>query len=124
MSTGIYNKAVGDLVREALRAATITGSSMPVEDSDFATGMTALNDVLAFLQTQGIHLWSETEALLPLNPNQQSYSLGVGGDHCFTDYQYTTAVAALSGATAIDVVSTAGMTIGDNIGIELSTGEP
>jgi len=122
MSTGVYAKAVGDLVREALRAATITGSSMPVEESDFANGMTALNDVLAYLQTQGIHLWSETEALLPLNPDQQSYSLGVGGDHCFTDYHYTTAVATASGLSAIDVVSTSGMTAGDNIGIELSTG--
>lgn len=121
MSTAVYLKTAGDLINEALRAATITGSQMPVEDDDFAKGFTALNDVLKFWQTKQIHLWSETEALLPLNPNQQKYSLGVGGDHCFTDYVYTTGVAALSGVTSIDVASTAGMANGDNIGIELST---
>jgi hypothetical protein len=123
MSTASYYKTAGDLIEEALRAATITGSQMPVEPSDFAKGFTALNDVLKFWQTKQIHLWSETEAFLPLNINQQKYKLGIGGDHCFTDYVYTTASAsAISGATVIVPVTTAGMTVGDFIGIELSTG--
>lgn len=121
MSTGVYEKTAGDLIREALRASTITGAEMPVEYADFANGQTALNDILSHWQAQGIHLWSETEAVLPLNPNQQSYTLGVNGDHCFSAYVYTTGLAALAGSTALDVVSTTGMTAGDNIGIELST---
>lgn len=120
MSTAVYLKTAGDIYREALRAATITGSEMTAEASDLALAATATNDVLKLWQTKQIHLWSETEALLPLNPNQQKYTLGIGGDHCFTDYVYTTGVAALAGVTAIDVGSTEGMNSGDNIGIELS----
>ncbi len=122
MSTATYLKTAGDLINEALRAATITGSQATVETSDFNKGFTALNDVLKLFQTKQIHLWSETEAFLPLNPAQKLYSLGSGGDHCFTDYEYTTAEAGVIGAVIIDVVSTDGMTAGDNIGIELSTG--
>lgn len=123
MSTGVYNKTAGDLINEALRAANITGTDMPVEASDFANGFTCLNDVLLILQSDQIHIWSETEAFLPMTTDTQSYTLGVSGDHCFTDYESTTvSVIALSGATTIDVGSTSGMTAGDNIGIELDDG--
>lgn len=123
MSTGVYDKTASDLINDALRTASITGTEMPVESSDFANGFTCLNDVLAILQTEQIHIWSETEAFLPMTTDTQVYTLGSSGDHCFTDYEYTTvSVIALSGATTIDVESTAGMTAGDNIGIELDDG--
>lgn len=123
MSTGVYNKTAGDLINDALRTANITGTDMPVEESDFANGFTCLNDVLFAMQAEQIHIWTETEAFLPMTANTQVYTLGVSGDHCFTDYKYTTvSVIALSGATTIDVGSTAGMTAGDNIGIELDDG--
>ena len=122
MSTGVYEKTAGDLIRDALRAATITGISLPVQPSDFAQGQMLLNDILASWQTKQIHVWSNTEAFLPLNPNQQQYSLGLNGEHCFTDYVYTTATAAaLPGATTVEL-DTTGMTAGQFIGIELSTG--
>lgn len=120
MSTGVYNKTVGDLVRDSLRAATISGIEIPVESSDFAQGFNAYNDLLAALQAKQIHIWSETEAVLPLNVGQSKYVFGT--DHAFTDYQYTTASSAISGATSLNVVSTAGALAGDFIGIELSTG--
>jgi len=123
MSTGIYLKTAGDLVREALRDATITGAEMPVENVDFARGTTALNDLLAHWQAQGIHLWSHTEAVLPLNPSQASYDIGLSGTHCFTNYVFTTVrTAAILGATTLEVTSTTGMTNGDFIGVELSNG--
>lgn len=123
MSTGGYLKTAGDLIREALRDATITGSEMPIDESDFSIGTVTLNDTLAHWQAQGIHLWSHTEAILPLNPNQASYDIGKTGTHCFTNYVYTTVkTAATAGATSLDVTSTTGMTNGDFIGIELSTG--
>ena len=120
MSTGVYAKTAGDLIRDALRAATISGIAFPVETDDFDQGETALNDILLNLQTKKVHIWSLTEALIPLNPDQQKYVFGT--DHAFTDYVYTTASAALVGATTLDVVSTVGMTNGDNIGVELSDG--
>jgi len=120
MSTGVYAKTAGDLIRDALRAATISGIALPVDPTDFAQGETALNDILLNLQTKKVHIWSETEALIPLNADQQKYTFGT--DHAFTDFVYTTASAALIGVTTLDVASTTGMTTGDFIGVELSDG--
>ena len=123
MSTGVYAKTAGDLVRDALRDASIVAAEIPVQVVDFQRGFNAMNDILVQWQTQGTHLWTETEAFLPLNINQQEYSLGVGGDHCFTSYVYATTTAGYAAAaTAIAVNSTTGMTNGDFIGIELSNG--
>lgn len=120
MSTGVYAKTAGDLIRDALRAATISGISLPVQSEDFAQGESALNDILMSLQTEQIHIWAQTEALIPLNPDQTKYVFGA--DHIFTNYVYTTASAAIATATALTVVSTAGMTTGDFIGVELADG--
>ncbi len=123
MSTGVYAKTFGDICRAALRDAGIVAVEMPIQPAHFAIATSTANDVLAHWQAQGIHLWNETEALLPLNPSQTEYSLGVGGDHCFTNYVYTTtdsAIAAL--AIVIPLTITTGMTIGDFIGIELASG--
>lgn len=120
MSTGVFNKTVGDLVRDALRAASISGIQVSVDESDFAIGLSSLNDLLAAWQAKQIHIWSETEAIIPMVTGQAKYVLGI--DHIFTDYQYTTALAATSGATSLDVGSTTGALAGDFIGIELSTG--
>jgi hypothetical protein len=143
MSTAIHQKTAGDLIRAALRAASISGISLDVEPSDFLTGSEALNDLLSWLQTKQIHLWSETEALLPLNPNQKQYLLP--GAHCFTDYVYTVttsanegdSIFALDGETVLDlgdgsvlafaderlrVTTVEGMTVGDFVGIELPNG--
>lgn len=120
MSTGVYAKTAGDLIRDALRAASISGISLPVQPEDFAQGESALNDILMSLQTEQIHVWAQTEALIPLNPDQTKYVFGT--DHAFTNYVYTTASAAIATATALTVVSTAGMTTGDFIGVELADG--
>lgn len=123
MSTGVYAKTAGDLIRDALRDASISGGEMPIESIDFQRGTTACNDILAHWQAQGIHLWAHTEAVLPMNPYQASYDIGKTGTHCFTSYVFTTAkTIALSGATTLDVATTSGMTTGDFIGVELSTG--
>ena len=94
MSTGVYAKTAGDLIRDALRAATISGISLPVQSEDFVQGESALNDILMSLQTEQIHVWAQTEALIPLNPDQTKYVFGT--DHIFTNYVYTTADAAIA----------------------------
>jgi hypothetical protein len=123
MSTGVYNKTFGDACRAALRDAGIVAVEMPIQAAHFALAQSTANDVLSHWQAQGIHLWSETEALLPLNPNQTEYSLGAGGAHCFTDYVYATATAAIASlAVIVPCSTTEGMTVGDFIGVELADG--
>lgn len=142
MSTGIHLKTAGDLIRDALRASNISGISLQIDETDFEQGQTALNDILSWLQTKQIHLWSETEAFLPLNPNQKRYSFP--GDHCFTDYVCTASTAASDDSILdlgeeilldlgddflfsfstkhVSVESTEGMNVGDFVGIELANG--
>lgn len=143
MSTGVHLKTAGDLIRQALRDASITGIALQVDETDFELARVALNDILSWLQTKQIHLWSETEAFLPLNPNQKRYSLP--GDHCFTDYVCTKTTAANTGPAVFDlggeilleldggallvfedgrirVGTVTGMNVGDFVGIELPNG--
>lgn len=142
MSTGVYLKTAGDLIRDALRAANISGIALQVDETDFEQGRVALNDILAWLQTKQIHLWSQTEAVLPLNKNQQKYSFP--GDHAFTDYVCTKTTSGNTGPAVFDLDSgtllevngsllyleddrlrletVTGMNIGDNIGIVLPNG--
>jgi len=129
MSTAIYDKTAGDLLRDALRDASIVGVGIPINGEDWTIASSALNDVLSFWQAKAqINLWRETQALLPLNPNQSDYFLGPNGDHCFTDYVYSVSNAsAIAGATGIfinngAVIAAAGYTTGDFVGVELDTG--
>ena len=123
MSTGVYNKTFGDLCRSALRDAGVVSVEMPIQAPHLSLAQSTANDVLSHWQAQGIHLWSETEAVLPLNPNQIEYSLGAGGAHCFTNYVYSTSTSAVSSSgTVIPCSTTTGMTVGDFAGIELANG--
>jgi len=123
MSTGVYTKTFGDICRAALRDTGIVSPEMPIQVPHFTIAQEVANDVLAHWQALGIHLWSEAEALLPLNPSQTEYSLGAGGAHCFTDYVYATASSAIASlATVIPCSTTTGMTVGDFVGVELIAG--
>lgn len=122
MTTGVYTKTFGEICRDALRDAGISAVERPVNSAHFAIATSKANDVLVQWQALNIHLWAETEALLPLNPSQTEYTLGVGGDHCFTNYVYATASSAIAiAAIVIPCSTTSGMTVGDFVGIELST---
>lgn len=122
MSTGVYTKTFGDICRDALRDAGIVAAQLPINNYHFQLAQSKANDVLAAWQGINIHLWAETEALLPLNPGQTEYRLGVGGDHCFTDYVYTTSTAAVSAAGIVIPCSTTGMAATNFIGIALEDG--
>lgn len=129
MSTAIYNKTAGDLIRAALRDASIVAVGIPIQGEDWAIAESTLNDVLSHWQAKlGINLWRETEALLPLNPDQIEYDLGLGGDHCFTDYAYSSCSAQeLIGSQLINVdnsadIQAAGYGPGSFIGVELDDG--
>lgn len=122
MSTGVYTKTFGDVCRDALRDAGIVAAEIPVNATQFQFAQSKANDVLAHWQGINIHLWNETEALLPLNPGQTEYTLGVGGDHCFTDYVYTTATADMAASATVIPCATTGMAVSDFIGIALEDG--
>lgn len=143
MSTGVYKKTTGDLIRDALRASNISGIALEVDETDFEQARVTLNDILAWLQTKQIHLWSQTEAILPLVKGKAKYTLP--GDHAYTNGAYTITTAANNGPAIFDlngevlleidpntlllfeddrirVKSIDGFSVGFNVGIELPNG--
>lgn len=82
-----------------------------------------LNAMVKALASSGIHIWTETEATLFLQPNQVEYNLGAT-DHCTTTYVSTSlALDAPTGSTSLTVLSTVGMLNGSNLGVVIASGE-
>lgn len=121
----VLTKTANDLVEEALRDARIIPSEQPIQSIDYEKGETALNNVVKYWQTQGIHLWRLKRAVLPLIKDQKTYSLGPSAAKCaIEDEFYNTTLSAdeASGQTQLSVSSTDNMSAADNIGIELDDG--
>ena len=114
-----------DIVKSALRKCGAVDVDQPLETTDLNTGLTELNRLVKYLQTKGANLWKETEGVLFMDIDKQSYLLGPTGDECCdsTDFVNTTTDAAEAAAqTVISVASTTGMANSDKIGIELDDG--
>lgn len=88
---------------------------------DFAD---ALNAMVKRWNTIGIHIWTESEASLFVQPNQVSYTLGAGSTDNVTDsYSSTTTTAAASlGASTLTVTSSASMVAAQYVGVVLDDG--
>lgn len=117
-SSAILTKTVGELIQESLRDARIIPSEQPIHAIDFEKGLTAANNVIKHLQAQGYHLWSETEAVLPLVAGKAKYLLGPGGDdvaEADSFFNTTTTLAHITTDTTITVASTAGMVAAPDI---------
>lgn len=117
-SSLILSKTVGDVVEDALRKAKLIAAEQTVESNDYENGRSALNDILKFWQTKGVHLWKEKRYVLPLNVGQKTYSLGPDGANCGEEdsfYKTALATAATSGDVTLTVDSTTGMVAAPNI---------
>lgn len=71
----------------------------------------------------GLKIWTRKRAYLFPQLNDSQYTLGVDGDHATDSYTQTTLSAAeASGQTVLSVTSITGMTVGQYIGIRMTTG--
>lgn len=105
-------------------AAELAGIYDPEGQNLTASQMTrytrALNNMIMAWQADGLQIWTRKIGAVFLQKNQATYEIGPNGDHS-TLNPITTTLTSGSG-TGIVVASTEGMTNGDNIGIEQSTG--
>src|SRR6185312_5647019 len=83
-----------------------------------------LNMLVKALNATGLHIWTETEATLFLQPNQVAYTLGGSTtDHATESFTATTLSASTaSSATTITVTSTAGFAASYKVGVVLDSG--
>lgn len=113
-----YNPVRDTIVRGALRlvnAYASTGNPAPEQMQD---ALEALNILLKSWQVEGF-LWLKQFATLFLVPGQAQYLLP--GANCTAAYVETTMKVATTAypQTVLSVTSTAGMNVGDNIGVAL-----
>ena len=89
------------------------------EDSDAAF---ALNVLIKEWAARGIDIWLRQEIILFLQPDQQSYQLGLSAsDHATSDTigDTTLSSALAASGTTVSLTSTANFSNNDNIGIKL-----
>lgn len=113
MTSETFSLTAGQIITNALRDGRIIAAELPVQSKDFANGLQAMNLVFKHWQAQGIHLWSETQALLPLVTGQRKYLLGPSGDDvavASTFFNTTLTVAAVATDIVLTVAATSGTT--------------
>lgn len=131
-----YQPTCYQLIQGAARliAAIQTGETLP--DDEYSDMLFALNGMIAAWQASGIHVWSQLDATLFLQPGQIVYQIGDDSpDRCCETsawLQTATTATALAGASSLTVgaVSTAfpnegapnSIIAGDHIGIWLDNG--
>lgn len=122
--TSSFNETRDQIIRAALRkigaisAGEIPGAQLVKDTSD------QLNSMVKSWEGQGIHIWTETEAILYTSINQISYVLGTNSpDHTNSINSTTTLSANVNqGSTTIQVASTASVAIGNAVGVILNDG--
>lgn len=122
--TYTFNQAAASIVDGALRKCGAIASGETPTAQEMSDALTALNALVKHWMASGIHVWAEADATLFLQPGQIQYQLGLGSpDHATLAWtQLTVGTTAAGGATVIPMVSTAGVAVGDNIGICLDAG--
>lgn len=105
--------------------------NLPAED--IGKGSRVLNLLVKSWEADGVYLWKETLGTLFYVPNKIQYTLGPGGDHATNSYiQNLLSASGSNGTTTLilgagyysltPTAPTTGMSVGDNIGIQLDTG--
>lgn len=124
-TSALLTKTAANIIEEALRSGRIIPAEQTVTATDYANGLVALNEVVKNWQTDGVYLFAQERAVLPLIKDQKSYTLSASGDKCGyedTFYNTTLSSGASSGATTLTVASSANAAASQSIGIELDDG--
>tara|TARA_R110000803_G_scaffold58245_1_gene116472 strand:- start:3029 stop:3973 length:945 start_codon:yes stop_codon:yes gene_type:complete len=120
-----YTLTAGDVVDQAFSKIGVKAAEQALQAPELKDGLNALNLLLKFMQSQGLHLWTREEGVLFLDVAKTDYLVGPTGDKATTldDFVGTTTTASeIALATVIDVTDTTGMTAADNVGIQLDDG--
>ena len=124
--TYTWNLTAQQIIFGALRLLSAIESGEIPPDNEYEDALSAMNGLIKQWQGAGIHLWTEEDCTLFLQPGQAQYSLGVGSpDHaCLTAGLLMTSLAttAVAGATSVTLASVAGIGAGAQVGVWLDAG--
>lgn len=130
----IYNQVATQIIRSAYRKMGVINDTEEPNANQYKDGMTALNAMVKFWVTSGIHIWLEEEAVLFLQQGQVMYQLGGTNpnSHCsLIDEVYLGQMNAngIAGQATINITAIPGftpdqaVTSGEKFGILLDTGQ-
>ena len=119
-----FNLNVNQIVKMSMRKVGAISAGETPDNQSVLDFTDQLNVIVKALVATGLHIWTETEATLFLQPGQIAYTLGGStGNNCTETYTATTlSVAASAGATSISVVSATGFADTYYVGIILNNG--
>lgn len=121
-----YNPSTRQIVDHAFQHMGIINETETCDGNQYATGLANLNSLIKSWQATGLHVWTEEEAVLFLQPSQRRYLIGgTNTDNCcdMNDYTLgTLSVAAAAGATSVTLTSATGLATGDYFGIVMDSG--
>lgn len=122
--TSVFNFTRNQIIKTAGRKIGAFEAGETPDDQTVEDFADQLNVMVKAWDATGIHIWTEEEATLFLEPNQAAYVIGGASVDNAVDLYRTTkmAIAANNGAGSITVVSTVGMSSGDHIGILVDDG--
>lgn len=123
--TATFNYNRNQICTAALRKIGAIASGETPDAQTIQDCSDQLNIMVKALNATGLHIWTESEAILFLQPGQFQYTLGTGSpDSCAdTSFSSTTLGASYGlGASSISVLSTTGFGASFNVGIVLDSG--
>lgn len=117
--TSDFNLTRNQIIKAALRKLGAIATGETPSQNIITDCAEALNAMVKRWDAKGIHIWTESQGTLFLQPNQVQYILGTGSpDHATQSYVYTTLQDQGNvGDTTVTVVSDDGISDGDYIGI-------
>ena len=128
-TTGTYafNPTLAQLIQQSFRDLDIIDAEETPTAAQFAEAMFLLNSITKGLEATGIHVWTEQEAILFLQPGQARYTIGSSGvnDNAPASdswLQLALAGSYTAGAATIALAIAADVNQGDNIGVVLDSG--
>lgn len=122
-TSGVYghNTTRNQIIEDAAELAGIFDpEGQALTASQYTRYTRALNNMITAWQADGLQIWTRRIGAIFLQKNKAIYNVGPNGDH--STLSPITATLTSGSGTGIIVSSTVGMTNGDNIGIEQSTG--
>lgn len=122
--TSTFNYNRDQIIKAALRKLGVINASETPSAQLITDGSDALNIMVKAWNATGLHIWTEEEATVFLQPAQPSYTLGgTTTDNATGLYTATTlSNSAVAGATSINVTSASGFGASYNVGVVLASG--
>lgn len=121
----VYNETQSQIIYASARKLGFISFEETLSAAAYTAFSNQLNVNIKALDATGLHLWTEEEAILFLQPGQYSYMLGgnTPDNAAWTNYNQTTLSAnAATGASIISVTSATGFAANFFVGVVLNSG--